>query len=67
MDRRFRAMIELMMKAVNTSETSVSIYKTSRRNISEGSHLHILRHEKMTSHFETACLISTENEFSPLF
>jgi hypothetical protein len=45
-DRRFRGaycLVALMMEAVNTSETSVSIYQTTRRNIPEDSHLHRLR------------------------
>jgi hypothetical protein len=32
--------IVLMMEAVSTSESSVSIYQTTRRNIPEDSHLH---------------------------
>jgi hypothetical protein len=32
-----RAMIVLMMEAVSTSETSVNLYQTTRRNISEDS------------------------------
>jgi hypothetical protein len=35
-DRRF---IALTMEAVNTSETSVNFYETTRRNIPEGYHL----------------------------
>jgi hypothetical protein len=31
--------IALMMEAVNTSETSVNFYQTTRRNIPEDSHL----------------------------
>jgi hypothetical protein len=30
----------LMMETVNTSETSVSVYQTTRRNIPKDSHLH---------------------------
>jgi hypothetical protein len=37
--------IALMMEAVSTSETSVSYYQTTRRNIPEDNHLHIRHHE----------------------
>jgi hypothetical protein len=37
-DRRFRA-IALMMEALSTSETSVNIYQTTRRNVPEDSEL----------------------------
>jgi hypothetical protein len=33
------SLIALMMEAASTSETSVNFYQTSRRNISEDSHL----------------------------
>jgi hypothetical protein len=33
--------IALKMEAVRTSETSVNFYETIRRNIPEGSHLHV--------------------------
>jgi predicted lipoprotein with Yx(FWY)xxD motif len=36
--------IALVMKAVSTSETSVSIYQTTRRNIPEDSHLRTFYH-----------------------
>jgi hypothetical protein len=39
-DRRFRGdvvIIALIMEVVNTSETSVNIYQTTRRNIPEDS------------------------------
>jgi hypothetical protein len=36
-------LIALMMEAVSTSETSVIIYQTTRRNIPEDSHLHTRR------------------------
>jgi hypothetical protein len=32
--------IALVMEAVRTSETSASVYQTTRRNIPEDSHLH---------------------------
>jgi hypothetical protein len=41
-------MIALMMEAVNTSETSVSVCQTKRRNIPEDSHLHTRSHENLT-------------------
>jgi hypothetical protein len=42
----------LMMEAVSTSETSVNFYETTRRNISEDSHLFTRRRENLKSHFE---------------
>jgi hypothetical protein len=39
----------LMMEAVSTSETSVSVYQTTRRNIAEGSHLQTTRYNKLVS------------------
>jgi hypothetical protein len=45
-----RPLIALMMEAVSTSETSVSIHQTTRRNIPENSHLHIRRCENLKSH-----------------
>jgi hypothetical protein len=46
--RRFRR--ALMMEAVSTSETLVSVYQTTRRNIPEDSHLHTRRRENLKSH-----------------
>jgi hypothetical protein len=40
----------LMMKTVSTSETSVNFYPTTRRNISEDSHLNTCRRENLKSH-----------------
>jgi hypothetical protein len=40
----------LMMEAVNTSEASVSIYQTTRRNFPEDSHFHTRRSENLKSH-----------------
>jgi hypothetical protein len=37
----WRLAIALMMEAVSISETSVSIYQTTRRNIPEDNHLRI--------------------------
>jgi hypothetical protein len=39
--------IVLMMEAVSTSEMSVSMYQTTRRNVPEDSHLHTLRRENL--------------------
>jgi hypothetical protein len=36
-----------VLEATSTSETSVNFYQTIRRNIPEGSHLHILRRENL--------------------
>jgi hypothetical protein len=44
------AMIALMMEAVSTSETSVNIYQTTRRNIPEDSNLHTSRRENLKSY-----------------
>jgi hypothetical protein len=41
--------IALMMEAVNTSETSVNVYKTTRRNSPQDSHLR-RRHENLKYH-----------------
>jgi hypothetical protein len=38
------------MEAVSTSETSVSFYQTTRRNIPEYSHLYTRRRENLISH-----------------
>jgi hypothetical protein len=51
-DRRFRGaycFIALLMEAVNTSETSVNICQTTRRNIPEDSHVYLL-HEFWVQH-----------------
>jgi hypothetical protein len=39
-----------MLAAVSTSETSVNLYKTTRRNILEDSQLHTRLHENLKSH-----------------
>jgi hypothetical protein len=39
----------LLMEAVSTSETSVSMYQTARHNTPEDSHLHIRRRENLKS------------------
>jgi hypothetical protein len=42
--------ITLMMEAVSTSQTSISIYRTAQGNIPEVSHLHTRRHDNRKSH-----------------
>jgi hypothetical protein len=42
----------LMMEAVSTSETSVSLYQPTRRNIPEDSHLHTRRRKNLISHIQ---------------
>jgi hypothetical protein len=42
-------LIDLMIKAARTSETSVNVYQTTRRNIPEDSKLHTRRREKLKS------------------
>jgi hypothetical protein len=37
------------MEAVNTKETSLNFYETTRRNIPENSHLHTRRRENLKS------------------
>jgi hypothetical protein len=49
-----RAMIALMMEAASTSETSVNLYQTTRRNYPEDSHLHTRHRENLKSHLITA-------------
>jgi hypothetical protein len=48
-----------MLEAANTSETSVNFYQTIRRNISEDSHLHTRRREKLKSHLQDCLIIPT--------
>jgi hypothetical protein len=43
-------LIALMMEAASTSETSVNVYQTTRRNNPEDSHLHSRRSENLKSH-----------------
>jgi hypothetical protein len=42
--------IALMMDAVNISETSVSFYQTTGRNILEDSHFHTLHRKILKAH-----------------
>jgi hypothetical protein len=39
-----------MMEAASTSETSVNVYQTARRNIPEDSHFHTCRRENLKFH-----------------
>jgi hypothetical protein len=39
-----------MMKAISTSETSVNVYQTTRRNKPEASHIHARRRENLKYH-----------------
>jgi hypothetical protein len=47
--------IALMMEAVSTSEISINIHETIRRNIPADSHLH----GKSTSRFQSACKVQS--------
>jgi hypothetical protein len=59
-DRWFTWSIALMIEAVSTSETSVNFYETTRRNISERSHLHAHHRDNMKSqHFIWTSSIET--------
>jgi hypothetical protein len=52
-------LIALMMEAVRTSETSVSIYLTTRQYIPEDSKLHTRRRENLKSHKASSSCFST--------
>jgi hypothetical protein len=43
-------LIALMLEAASSSETSVNLYKSTRRNNPEDSHLHTRRRENLKSH-----------------
>jgi hypothetical protein len=43
------ALIDLMMEAVQTSETSVNLHESTRRNNPENSHLHTHLRENLKS------------------
>jgi hypothetical protein len=45
--------IALVMEAASTSETSVNLYQTARRNNPDDSHLHTRRRENLKSHLES--------------
>jgi hypothetical protein len=47
-----------MMEAGSSSEASVNIYQTTRRNIPEGNRLHSRRHENLKSHHYSDLYIS---------
>jgi hypothetical protein len=49
-DRLLRGSVVLTSEAVSTSETSVTIYETTRRSIPEDSHLHTRDHENLIPH-----------------
>jgi hypothetical protein len=44
------SLVALMMEAISTSEMSVSMYQTTRRNIPEDSHVHTRRRENLKYH-----------------
>jgi hypothetical protein len=46
----YRRFIALMVEAASTSDTSVNVYQTTRRNIPEDSYLHTRRRENLKSH-----------------
>jgi hypothetical protein len=46
-----------MMEAASTSETSVNLYQTTRRNNPEDSHLHTHRRENLKSHLDEFSLL----------
>jgi hypothetical protein len=48
------ASVTLMMKAINSSETAVNIYQTTRCYIIQDSHLHTRRRGNLKSHQENS-------------
>jgi hypothetical protein len=44
--------VKAMMEAESTSETSVTFYQTTRRNIPEDSNFHACRRENLKSHIQ---------------
>jgi hypothetical protein len=50
-----------MMEAVSSSETSVSVYQTTRRNIPAVSHLHSRRRENLKSHEVSKQVVSRKS------
>jgi hypothetical protein len=42
--------IAMLIEAASTSETSINVYQTARRNIPEESHLHTRRRENLKYH-----------------
>jgi hypothetical protein len=55
---------QLLMEAVSTSETSVNLYETTRRDIPEDSHLHTRRRENLKSHKEHVWKTYTAPEYA---
>jgi hypothetical protein len=55
-DRRFRGAYCLMVEAKSTSEASMNFYETTRRKISEESHLHTRSRENLKYHWEPIVL-----------
>jgi hypothetical protein len=47
-----RLLIDMMMEAASTSETSVNFYQTTRRNIPEDNHLNTRSSENLKYHKE---------------
>lgn len=45
-----------MIELINDSETSVSLYQITQRNIPEDSHLRVHRRENLRSHYQINCL-----------
>jgi hypothetical protein len=65
--RRFRGaccLIALMLEAVSTSETSVNLYQTSRRNNPEDSYLHTRRRENLKSSSDAACFLGIRDRIA---
>jgi hypothetical protein len=57
----------LMMEAVNTSETSVTFYKSTRRNVPEDSRLHTRRRENLKSHLKEITSVLCDDVGTPQF
>jgi hypothetical protein len=53
-------MIALMMEAASTSEMSVNLYQTTRRNNTEDSRLQLLRGLHLYKHFYKTSIIKME-------
>jgi hypothetical protein len=64
---QFLPFIVFMMEAVSTSETLVSFYQTTRRNISVDNHLHTRRCEKLKSHNFSVVLLMNDPILFTLF
>jgi hypothetical protein len=57
----------LTMEAACTSETSVNLYQTARRNNSEDSHLHTCRCENLKPHRLLGCSTVYSRRYRPRF